>query len=57
MYNRTKWQDEVRDTDTGELLQEGTNMSAVNFNNMEDGINDANIATMLTMIFSRLSVE
>lgn len=57
MYNPTKWQDEVKDTDTGELIQEGTNLSAVNLNNMEDGISDANIATMLTMIFTRLSVE
>ncbi len=50
MYNPTKWQDRVVDAETGELIQEGTDQSAANFNNMENGISDAHIATALTMI-------
>ena len=41
MYKRTKWLDEVKDADTGELIQEGTDQSAGNFNNMENGISPA----------------
>ena len=50
MYNNTKWLDRVVDAETGELIQEGTDQSAANFNNMENGITDAHIATALTMI-------
>ena len=50
MYKNTKWQDRVKDAETGELIQEGTDQSAANFNNMENGITDAHIATALTMI-------
>lgn len=50
MYNSTKWQDKVVDAETGEHVQDGTDQSAANFNNMENGITDAHIATALTMI-------
>lgn len=50
MYNRTKWLDRVVDAETGELIQKGTDQSAGNFNNMENGITDAHVATALTMI-------
>ena len=38
MYNKTHWQDRVVDPETGEVIQEGTFMSAEHFNNMEEGI-------------------
>lgn len=57
MYKPKNWLDEVEDNDTGELLQEGTPMSAANFNNMEHGISDAHIATALTMIAVHQSAE
>lgn len=50
MYNNTNWLDRVVDSETGELIQDGTDQSAANFNNMEDGITDAHIAQALTMI-------
>lgn len=50
MYNSTKWLDRVKDAATGEIIQEGTDQSAGNFNNMENGISDAHVATALTMI-------
>lgn len=50
MYKNTKWLDRVVDAETQELIQEGTDQSAGNFNNMENGITDASIATALTMI-------
>lgn len=50
MYNRTKWLDRVVDAETGELIQKGTDQSAGNFNNMENGITDAHVALALTMI-------
>ena len=55
MYKSTKWLDKVADAETGELIQEGTDMSAGNFNNMERGISDVSIALALTMIASRQS--
>lgn len=57
MYNSTKWKDEVKDTATGEILQEGTLMSAGNFNNMENGILDVQIATMLSLIAQHQSAD
>ena len=57
MYTRTKWLDRVIDAETQELIQEGTDQSAGNFNNMEDGISDAHIATALTMIAVSQSAE
>lgn len=50
MYKNTKWLDRVVDAETEEIIQEGTDQSAANFNNMESGITDAHIATALTMI-------
>lgn len=50
MYKSTKWLDRVVDAETQELIQEGTDQSAGNFNNMENGISDAHIAQALTMI-------
>ena len=50
MYKPTKWLDHVVDADSGELIQEGTDKSAGNFNNMEHGISDAHIAAAITMI-------
>lgn len=50
MYKSTKWLDKVVDAETGDIIQEGTNQSAGNFNNMEHGIVDANVAAALTMI-------
>lgn len=38
MYNKTHWQDRVVDPETGEVIQEGTFMSAERFNNIENGI-------------------
>lgn len=57
MYKNTKWLDRVVDAETGDLIQEGTDQSAANFNNMENGITDAHIATALTMISVRQAAE
>ena len=50
MYTPTHWLDHVKDADTGEFIQEGTEKSAGNFNKMEHGINDAHVAAAITMI-------
>lgn len=50
MYKGTKWLDGVKDAETGEIIQEGTEQSAGNFNNMENGITDAQVATAMAMI-------
>lgn len=55
MYKRTKWQDRVVDAETGELIQEGTDQSAGNFNNMENGITDVHVATAIMMIAANMS--
>lgn len=57
MYNRTKWLDRVVDADSGEVIQEGTNQNAENFNNMENGITDAHVALSLLMIAEHMSAE
>jgi len=57
MYNNKKWLDRVVDKESGEVIQEGTDQSAANFNNMENGITDASIATALTMIAVHHSAE
>ena len=49
MYKNTEWLDRVVDAANGELIQEGTDMSAGNFNNMEKGITDAHVAMALMM--------
>ena len=50
MYNNTHWEDEIKDASTGRIIRVGTPQSAGNFNNMEKGISDVHIATMLSMI-------
>lgn len=57
MYHNTKWLDKVVDAETGELIQQGTDQSAANFNNMENGITDSSIATALTMIALKHSMK
>lgn len=58
MYNQTHWLDEYKDPVTGEVVQEGTPQSAGNFNNMENGIQDASVAAALLMIgIGQLQVE
>lgn len=57
MYKNKKWLDKVVDAETGELIQEGTDQSAANFNNMENGITDVSIALVLAMIAAHQSAE
>jgi len=47
MYKSTNWLDRVVDAGSGEVIQEGTDQSAANFNNMEKGIADAHLAISL----------
>lgn len=37
-YNKTDWIDHIKDVDTGEVIQQGTPISARNLNNIEEGI-------------------
>ena len=53
MYNQTHWLDKVVDPDTQEVVQPGTPQSAGNFNNMENGIQDASVALAQMMIANR----
>lgn len=55
MYKIKHWLDHVVDADSGELIQEGTDKSAGNFNNMEHGISDAHVAISITMIATALN--
>ena len=57
MYRNTKWLDEVKDIDTGEIIQEGTDQSAGHFNNMEHCILDAHLAAALLIIQSGLTAD
>lgn len=57
MYNNTEWRDKVKDGETGEIIQEGTDMSAANFNNMEAGITDAHVAMALFMTMGSLIIS
>lgn len=50
MYKPKFWLDRVVDSDSGEVIQPGTDMSAGNFNNMENGITDAHLASRLLSI-------
>ena len=50
MYEQTKWLDRVTDPQTGAVVQKGTILSAGKLNNMEEGINDAHIASRLLLI-------
>ena len=53
MYNQTHWLDKVVDPDTQEVIQPGTPQSAGNFNNMENGIQDAAVALAQMMIANK----
>lgn len=44
-------------TPAGEVIQQGTPMSAANFNNMETGIHAANVAAIMAMNAARLAME
>lgn len=55
MYKGTKWLDRVVDAETGEVIQNGTDQSAGNFNKMENGISDVHVATALMMIAANMS--
>lgn len=55
MYNQTHWLDQVVDPDTQVVIQPGTPQSAGNFNNMENGIQDASVAAALMMLFAKES--
>ena len=58
MYKSTKWLDQVVDADTGEVIQEGTDQRAANFNNLENGISDAHVAGAIMQIaLNRLNDE
>lgn len=57
MYKNTKWRDRVVDANTQEIIQEGTHMSAENFNNMENGITDAHLAFALMQIMFRNKLD
>ena len=57
MYKPTKWLDKVVDAETGDLVQEGTDQSAGNFNNIEHGISDVHVATALMMIAANMAAE
>lgn len=57
MYRRTFWLDKVEDTDTHEIIQEGTDQSAGNFNNAEHGISDVNLAAALILISASITAE
>jgi len=48
MYNQTEWKDHVVDGQ-GTVIQQGTNLSAQHFNNMEDGIQDAHVAEQIKL--------
>ena len=52
MYERTFWLDHVEDQ-SGEVIQEGTPLDQAHFNKMEVGIEDANLAHKIVMIFAR----
>lgn len=57
MYRNTQWLDEVKDEESGELIQTGTDQSAGNFNNMEHGISDAHLAAALLIIQNGLTAD
>lgn len=52
MYNNTFWKDHVVDQ-RGTVIQQGTNLSQDNFNNMEMGITDSNLAGGILTLFAR----
>lgn len=50
MYQKKEWVDEVIDAESGETIQRGTPQSAKNFNNIESGVLDNQIASNLMLI-------
>lgn len=50
MYQKKEWVDEVIDVESGETIQRGTPQSAKNFNNIESGVLDNQIASNLILI-------
>jgi hypothetical protein len=48
MYQREYWQDRVTDKN-GNVIQKGTSLNQVHFNNMETGIDDVSAATQILM--------
>ena len=50
MYQETKWQDQIKDVNTGELTQEGTDQRAGHFNNLEHGVSDAHLAALILSV-------
>ncbi len=46
MYHRTHWLDHVTDQ-TGAVIQQGTLQDQAHFNNMEEGVADANFAAQI----------
>ena len=50
MYQKKEWVDEVIDVESGETIQRGTPQSAKNFNNIESGVLDNQIASNLMLI-------
>jgi hypothetical protein len=51
-YNRTFWKDHVTDGST--VIQQGTNMSQDNFNNLEEGALSANLTALEAIRIARL---
>lgn len=45
-YNKTDWKDHIVDMDTGEVIQEGTPVSAYNMNHIEQGIHNVTGVTI-----------
>ena len=50
MYQETKWVDQIEDINTKEVIQEGTDQSAGNFNNIEHGVTDAHLAALILSV-------
>lgn len=44
-YKKTEWVDHIKDIDTGEMIQQGTPISARNLNNIEEGIANNNVVS------------
>lgn len=58
MYEKNIWKDHIQDTNTGEVLQQGTLFSARLMNHLENGIEDAhNEIIKCTNIISDLEVK
>lgn len=57
-YNKTEWKDHIVDIDTGEVIQEGTPVSANNMNHIEEGIYSVtNVTANNEALIASLSAE